>query len=85
MMTLNLRFEPPEPVWPTHDGDVVRHGDELTPIEVVTLAGGMVSGHPSVAIRIQCEDGSFVIAQTSARLFVTAARGIEGRYPDLLA
>ena len=83
MIALDLRFEPPEPVWPRADDDVVRHASEQSMIEVVTLAGGMTSGLPSVAIRLTLEDGSTAIAQTSARLFVTAAQAILARYPHL--
>lgn len=52
-------------------------------IEVAVLEKGMSSGKPSVAIRIDIDGGS-IIAQTSAALFVTAARMIHAKYPDLL-
>lgn len=54
-----------------------------SPISVALLDRGMVSGRPSVAIRLDLPDGKSVIAQTSARLFVTAARAIMARHPDL--
>jgi hypothetical protein len=54
-----------------------------SPINVALLDRGMASGRPSVAIRLDLPDGKSVIAQTSARLFVTTARAIMARYPDL--
>lgn len=54
-----------------------------SPIHVALLDGGMASGRPSVAIRLDLPDGKSVVAQTSARLFVTAARAIMARHPDL--
>lgn len=50
---------------------------------VTILDKGMSSGRPSVAIRIELEDGSSLIAQTSARLFCTAAKAFMEKYPDL--
>ena len=36
-----------------------------------------------MAFRIELPDGKAVIAQTTARLFCTAAKMIMARYPDL--
>ena len=51
------------------------------------LAGGgtmtLNRGRPSVALRIDLPDGRHVIAETSARLFCSAARSIMARYPNL--
>lgn len=52
-------------------------------LEVTILDGGMSSGKPSVAIRFELPDGTPVIAQTSARLFCTAAKAFMAKYPDL--
>lgn len=54
------------------------------PVLVGVLEGGMTSGAPSVAIRIDLDDGRHVVVETTAKLFVSAAKLIEGRYPDLL-
>jgi hypothetical protein len=56
--------------------------EEATDIEVLVLDGGMSKGHPSVTLHITLGD-RHIIAQTSARLFCTAARMIMARYPDL--
>lgn len=51
---------------------------------VAALSQGMNSGRPSVAIRINLPDGTVVIAETSMRLFLGAARVFQGRYgPEL--
>jgi hypothetical protein len=52
-------------------------------IQVAVLDGGMKGGLPSVAIRLDLPDGKTVVAETSARLFCTAARVIMGQYPNL--
>lgn len=62
--------------------DKFHHSKDIA--AVAMLNGGMVSGRPSVAFRIELDDGSTVVAETSARLFVSAARAIHARHPDLL-
>lgn len=52
-------------------------------IEIAVLENGMASGLPSVAFRIDLPDGQVVVAQTSAVLFLNAARVIAARYRDL--
>lgn len=49
-------------------------------IEVAALAGGMTSGRPSVMFRIDLPDGRVVLAETSMRNFLMAARAFEARY-----
>jgi len=58
-------------------------GNDAEPIQVAMLDHGMASGKPSVTIRVDLPDGRIVLAETSARLFVTAARAIWAKYPDL--
>jgi hypothetical protein len=53
-------------------------------LKVAVLESGMASGAPSVALRFDLPDGRSVIAQTSAKLFVGAARMILARYPSLM-
>jgi len=64
-------------------GERIIHIKGGKPIQVAVLPGGMLSGRPSVGIRIDLPNGQTVIAETSARLFCTAARAIMARYPDL--
>lgn len=69
----------------------VRIHQEASAIEVILLEGGTASGKPSVTIHMTLGAGvgdtakseRHVIGQTSARLFCTAAKMIEAKYPDL--
>ncbi len=51
-------------------------------IVMTVLEHGMKSGAPSVALVIPLEDGSVVFAETSAKLILTAAAAIKGKYGD---
>ncbi len=62
--------------WPDLGTKVYKHGVLM---EVAYLAGGMSGGNPSVSMRITLDDGSIVIAETSARMFVTVAAAIKGK------
>lgn len=70
--------------WPElADKEVIHLGQGAPAIQVAVLNGGMASGRPSVAIRVDLPDGRHVIAETSARLFCSAGRAILARYPGL--
>lgn len=60
-------------------GDLVHLGDG-SKIEISALPGGMASGLPSVAIRIDLPNGQTALIETSWRLLATAVAGIAGRY-----
>lgn len=74
--------------------DVVLNGDgawpELAQLDVASgdrlaIAGlerGMVSGAPSVMVRIDWADGRVAIAETSLKLFLAAADALKARYGD---
>lgn len=85
MLGLDLNLDG-DGAWPDLLGrmDQVVHLREGTTLRVSVLAGGMTSGKPSIGIRLDLPDGRVVIAETSARLFVTTARAIEARFPGLL-
>jgi len=59
-------------------------GNGSKPIQVALLDKGMQSGNPSVSIRFDLPDGKTVVAETSLKLFYTAARAMLARYPHLL-
>jgi hypothetical protein len=59
------------------DGRKVHH--VTAPIGVGVLDGGMVSGNVSVALKLDLPDGSSVLVETSAKLFVQAAAYIKVR------
>lgn len=77
MSQINIEFVGKhDQVWPELAGEV----GSIAGIAV--LDGGTTTGRPSVAIRIDTDEGS-VIAHTTARLFCTAAKMIMAKYPDL--
>lgn len=78
-MTINLDGDN---AWPELRGKPVIHLANDAVIKIVALAAGMASGKPSVCIRLDLPDGSVVLAETSARLFVMAAAAIVGKWPD---
>jgi hypothetical protein len=63
--------------WPDLDSKSVEMTQE--PIGVALLKGGMVSGKPSVTIRIDLPGDRVVLAETSLDLFVAAARAMTAR------
>lgn len=81
-MTISLDGEDTFPALKPHQR-VVHVGEAGQPIRVAVLDRGMASGRPSVAIRIDLQDGTVVIAETSARLFAQAGRLITTKYPNL--
>ena len=70
--------------WPDlKEKPFIHMGNGSPPIQIAMLDAGMKSMRPSVAIRLDLPDGQTVLAETSARLFVTAARTIMAKYPNL--
>lgn len=76
-----------EPAWPelqekmrTHGPASVVHIANDDPIQVCGLSGGMTSGRPSVAIRLDLPNGTTVIAETSLRLFLMAADALKAKF-----
>lgn len=53
-------------------------------IELGIAPAVLSSGRPGVLIKITDGDGDTVVIPTTARLFVTMAKMIEARYPDLM-
>jgi hypothetical protein len=78
MPAIVLKLE--EPAWPElADKPIVHLGNDAPAIQVAYLEGGMASGKPSVALRLDLPDGTIVVAETSFELFAAAARGMEAR------
>lgn len=70
--------------WPDiQDKEIIHLSNDAPPIQVATLEGGLASGRPSIAIRIDLPDGKVVVVETTARLFCSAGRAIQAKYPDL--
>lgn len=71
-------------LWPDLvDKSVTTLDPMAPPIQVAVFEHGMADGAPSVALRLDLPDGSVVIAETSARLFVNASTLIKAKYPEL--
>ena len=65
--------------WPDiQDNKIIR----AVGLQVAALQGGMKGGAPSVAFRIDLEDGQTVIAETSLKLLLTASDLFRARYGD---
>lgn len=71
--------------WPdiTDKERLLLPGPDAPPMQVAVLPNGTAEGRPSVAIRVDLPDGKIMIAETSARLFCTAAKMIMAKHPDL--
>ena len=68
-----------EGCWPDiQDNKIIR----AVGLQVAALQGGMKGGSPSVAFRIDLEDGQTVIAETSLKLLLTASDLFRAKYGD---
>lgn len=52
---------------------------------VVVLEGGMQSGKPSIALRLDLENGECVVAESSVQLFSQIVVACRAKYPELFA
>jgi hypothetical protein len=52
-------------------------------IDLGVTPHGLASGRPAVLLRINVEGKSYVVP-TTARLFVSTAKMIEAKYPDVM-
>lgn len=59
-----------------------REDQPTADVEVACLKGGMISGAPSVMIRINEADGRVTLGETSLALFLQAADAFRARYGD---
>lgn len=80
MPVLHINLD--EPAWPELANMREKIISTTEPIGVTGLHGGMESGLPSVALRIDLPDGRVVIAETSLALFLTAADALKARFGD---
>ncbi len=53
-----------------------------TDLQIASLAVGTTSGHPSIAIRVDLENGETAIAETSLKLLLAAADLFKAKYGD---
>jgi hypothetical protein len=64
--------------------DIIHLGNG-TSMSVAALSNGMVSGRPSIMLRLDLPDGKVVLAETTMRLFLSAADVFRTRYGAELA
>jgi hypothetical protein len=79
MPALTLKLDG-DNAWPDLPNRTVHHVTGM--FEIAGLAGGMESGKPSIAIRLDLDDGSSVVAETSLALFLMAADAFKAKYGD---
>ncbi len=60
------------------DGVIHLTGD----FTIAALTAGMVSGRPSLTLRLDLPDGRVVLQETSVRVFLAAATAIRARFGD---
>jgi hypothetical protein len=64
------------------DGRLLLAMGDAAALQVAALPGGMMSGAPSVTLRIDLPDGRVVLTETSLALFLTAADMLKARHGD---
>lgn len=55
---------------------MIHLAEDSPPIRVAYLSGGMAGGKPSVSLIFELPENQYVVAETSAALFVAAANAI---------
>lgn len=63
---------------------IIHLSNDAPPLQVLGLSGGMQSGRPSVALRLDLPCGCVVVAETSMVLFLAAAQALRARYESEL-
>lgn len=84
MIALSIHLDG-ENCWPDlkDAGDRVIHlSNDAPAIQLAALEKGMTSGRTSLCIRIDLPDGKIVMAETTLRLFLTAAAAFIGKFPE---
>ena len=61
------------------EADIIHLTDIFT---VAALEGGMESGLPSLAIRLDLPDGRVVVQETSLGAWIMATAALRGRFPE---
>lgn len=54
-------------------------------LQVAVLEGGMTSGKPSVALRIDLPGGQVVVVENSMAAWIAATSGMRGAFPEAFA
>lgn len=88
MIEIDLRLEGDGAFDDWRDREILHAGNDGAPIRIALLEGGMTSGKPSVIFgfdlrQFDGQSGDVLAVETSAALFVAAARAIVARHPEL--
>lgn len=68
-----------------YEGEKDGHPDELGEVSAIgVLQHGTEEGRPSVTVRIDFADGSYVLGQTTLRMLNMAIAAFRGRYGEHL-
>lgn len=83
MPIINLKLDG-DGAWTDLQGkDYIHLTGDVPAWEIVALEGGMGTGNPSLALRLDLPDGRVVVAETSVKAFLTTAAAIRARFPGL--
>lgn len=69
-----------EGAWPDLVGKTVVR--QKTAVKIAALSGGVVSGKPSVAIRLDVAPDVVIVGETSVALFLQVADALKAKYGD---
>ena len=61
---------------------IIHLGNNSPPMKIAALKAGMKSGRTSVVIGLDIGGGQAVVAETSLRLFLSAADALRARYGE---
>ena len=59
-------------------------GETVKDLRFGALPNGTVEGMPTVNICFELPDGRIVLTETTMRIFCSAARAFEARYPEVM-
>ncbi len=84
MIAMVVKLDGKEPIWPelAKGYTIYRLGDEAPPIQVTGLADGTEANAPSVVIRLDIDNHRGVLAETTLKLFLSAADALKAKFGD---
>jgi len=82
MIALNIILTGDKAFADWQDREIIHLANGAPALRVACLEGGTASGAPSVALGFELPDGKVVIAETTLKLFLTAADVLRAKYGD---
>ena len=77
MLTFHTILQPEEHWADLLAKEVIYLGDEVSPVEIVTMPEGMASGRTSISMRLDLPDGRVVILETALYELANAVQKIQ--------